>query len=112
MAPTLENLDYSEGACTARGAQQAIGSVIGKSTSKSWECQLGFSSKKLFRHEGYRVSGMSHGDDFMGTGPTDRLADLKNNNAGVYRIKTKFISHGSTGQQEVALWKARSGVAV
>ena len=46
----------------------------------SWGCQLGLSSKNLLRHEGHRVSGMTHCDDFVVTGPTNRLADLKNKN--------------------------------
>ena len=36
----------------AHGTQQAIGSVIGKGTSKVWGYQLGLSSKNLFRQEG------------------------------------------------------------
>ena len=38
---------------------------------------------------------MTHGDDFVVTGPTDRFADLKYIIA-VSPIKTKFISYGST----------------
>ena len=48
------------------------------------------SSKNLFRHK------VTHGDDFVVTGPTDRLAELKNKIGGVYPIKTIFISYGST----------------
>ena len=56
---------------------------------------------------------MTHGDDFVVTGPTDRLANLKNNMAGVYPIKTKVISfwlnrkHHSA-EHKIALEKARS----
>ena len=32
---------------------------------KSWCVQLGFSWKKLFHHGRNRVSGMTHGDDFV-----------------------------------------------
>ena len=39
-----------------RDAASKSESVIGKTTSKSWGCQLGLSSKKLFRHDGHRVS--------------------------------------------------------
>ena len=35
-------------------------------------------SKNLFRHEGHRVSGTTHGDDFVVAGPTDSLAELNN----------------------------------
>ena len=49
---------------------------------KRWGYQLGLSSKSLFRQEGHQFSGMTHGDDFVLTGPTDRLADLKNKNCG------------------------------
>ena len=58
--------------------------------------QLGLISKNLFLHEGTEFSGMTHGHDLVLTGRTDRLADLKNNIAGVYPIKTQFISYGST----------------
>ena len=34
---------------------------------------LGLSSKNLFHHGRNRVSGMTHGDDFVLTGPTKRL---------------------------------------
>ena len=39
---------------------------------------------------------MTHGDDFVVTGPTNRLADLKNTIAGLYPNKTTVISYGST----------------
>ena len=54
---------------------------------KSWGVQLGLSSKSLFRQEWHQVSGMRHGDGFVLTG-TDRT--------GVYPIKAKLISYGST----------------
>ena len=44
---------------------------------KSWGYQLGLSSNTLFRHRGHRVSGMTHGDDYVVAGPTDRLAELE-----------------------------------
>ena len=40
---------------------------------KSWSFQLGLSSKNLFHLGKCRVSGMTHGDDFVLTGPTKRL---------------------------------------
>ena len=42
---------------------------------KSWGYQLG-----LFRHAGHRVSGMTQGDDFVVTGPTDRLCRSQEHN--------------------------------
>ena len=62
--------------CTAHGTQQAIGSVCGKNTSKSWRIQKVLSSKNLFRQKGHRVSGLTHGDHFVLTGPTDRLTEF------------------------------------
>ena len=47
---------------------------VTKVGKRSWE----LSSKNLFRHEEHQDSGMTHDDDFLATGPTDRLADLKN----------------------------------
>ena len=40
---------------------------------KKWGFQLGVSSKNLFHHKENRVSGLTHGDDFVLTGPTKML---------------------------------------
>ena len=40
---------------------------------------------------------MTHGDDFVLTRPTKRLAEFKSKMEGVYPIKAKIISHGSPG---------------
>ena len=82
--------------CMADGTQQAIGSVSGKGTSKSWGYQLGLSSKNLFCQERNQVSGMTHGDDFVLTGSTERLTEFENTMTGVYAIKAKHTSYGST----------------
>ena len=81
----------------ARGTQQVIGSVIGKNMSKSRGFQLGLSLKKLFRQEKNQVSGMTDGDDFVLTGPTERLTEFGNNMTRVYPIKAKLISYVSAG---------------
>ena len=57
--------------------------------------QLGFSSKNLFHHKENRVSGLTHGDDFVLTGPTKRLTEFENEMTSVYPIKAKIISLGS-----------------
>ena len=44
----------------------------------------------------HRVSGKTLGDDFVLTGPTDPLTEVKNKMTGVYPIKPKLISYGST----------------
>ena len=44
---------------------------------KSWGLQLGLSSKSLFHRGRNQVSGMTHGDDFVFTGPTKRLTELR-----------------------------------
>ena len=49
-----------------------------------WDSNLGQSSKYLFHHKGNRMSGMTHGDHFVVTGPESK-----------YPIETKNISHGS-----------------
>ena len=67
---------------------RVIGSVTGKSTSRS-----GISSRTQFEElEEHQVSGMTHGDDFV---PTERLAEFKSKMDGVCPIKAKIISHGS-----------------
>ena len=63
---------------------------------KSWGFRLGLSSKNLFCRKVHQVSGMTHGDDFVLTGPTERLAEFKSKMKGVYPIKAKIINHGST----------------
>ena len=43
---------------------------------------MGQSSKNLFHEKKNNISGMTHGDDFVVTGPTARLIELKNKLAG------------------------------
>ena len=43
-----------------------------------------------------RVSGLTHGDDFVLTGPTERLTELENKMMCVYPIKAQIISYGSS----------------
>ena len=82
---------------------------------KSWGPQLGLSSKNPFHRGRNRVSGMTHGDDFVLTGPTKRLTELKNKMTGVYPVKTKIISYSDEHQsveQKVALGWERNGLPV
>ena len=44
---------------------------------KNWGFQLGLSSKNLFHHKDNQVSGLTHGDDFVLTGPTKKLMELR-----------------------------------
>ena len=43
-----------------------------------------------------RVSVLTHGDDFVLTGPTERLTELENKMMCVYPIKAQIISYGSS----------------
>ena len=61
----------------------------------TWGFQLGVSSKNLFHHKENRVSGLTHGDDFVLTGPTKMLKEFENGMTSVYPIKAKIISLGS-----------------
>ena len=63
---------------------------------KCWGYQLGLSSKNLFCQERNQVLGMTHGDDLVLTGLTERLTELENKVTGVCPIKAKLISYGST----------------
>ena len=64
---------------------------------KSWCFQLGLSSKNLFHHGRHQVSGMTHGDDFVFTGPTKRLTEFENKVTGVYPGKSiSYVSSEST----------------
>ena len=68
--------------------------MIGKQAHfNSCVYHLGLSRKNLFRYDGHRVSGLTHGDHFMVAGPTNRFANLRNKIAGV--SPTKVISYGS-----------------
>ena len=62
---------------------------------KKWGFQLGLSSKNLFHHKENCVSGLTHGDDFVLTGPTKRLTEFENEMKSVYPIKARIISLGS-----------------
>ena len=63
---------------------------------KDWGFRLGLSSKNLFRHKDDGISGLTHGDDFVLTGPTKRLMEFENKMTSVYPIKAKIIGHGSS----------------
>ena len=77
-----------ERVCMAHGTQQAIGSVIGKPTSKVGDTSQCSARRICHVMRSTDFSGMTHGDDFVVTGPTDRHAEVKKI-AGVYPIKTK-----------------------
>ena len=61
-----------------------------------WGFQLGASSKNLFHHKEDQVSGLTHGDDFVLTGPTEKLREVKRKMKEAYPIKAKTISYGSS----------------
>ena len=62
--------------------------------ARNWGFKLGLSSKNLFHHKENRVSGLTHGDDFVLTGPTKKL-EFERKMTSVYPIKAKIISYGS-----------------
>ena len=43
-----------------------------------------------------RVSGLTHGDDFVLTGPTEKLIEIERKMINVYPIKAKIISYWSS----------------
>ena len=47
------------------------------------------------------VSGLTHGDDFVLTGPTKRLTEIEKKMTAVYPIIAKIISYGSSEHQNV-----------
>ena len=57
--------------------------------------QLGLSSKNLFHPQENRVWSLTHGDDFVLTGPTQKLMEFERKMKSVYPIKAKIIGHGS-----------------
>ena len=62
---------------------------------KKWGFQLGLSSKNLSYHKEHQVSGLTHGDDFVLTGPTKRLMEFNKEMKKMYPTKEKIISFGS-----------------
>ena len=63
---------------------------------RNWGFQLGLSSKNLVHHKENRVSGLTHGDDFVLTGPTKETD-------GVRKEDDECVSHQSEGHR---LWAA------
>ena len=63
--------------------------------ARNWGFHLGLSSKNLFHHKENRVSGLTHGDDFVLTGPTKKLMEFERKMTNVSPIKAKIISYGS-----------------
>ena len=77
---------------------------------------MGSARRTCFDVRGVEFSGKIHGDDFVVTGPTDRLADLKNKIAVVYPMRTKnpqsrLNRKHPSAEQKTALEKPRSGVS-
>ena len=58
--------------------------------------QLGLSSKNLFHHKEDRVSGLTHGDDFVLTEPTKKLMEFERKMTSVYPTKAMIIGCGSS----------------
>ena len=53
---------------------------------RNWGFQLGLSSKNLFYHKENRVSGLTHGGDFVLTGPTKKIMEFEGKMTSVYPI--------------------------
>ena len=62
---------------------------------RHWGFQLGLSSKNLFHHKENRVSGLTHGDDFVLKWPTKKLMEFDRKMTSLYPIKAVIISYGS-----------------
>ena len=63
---------------------------------ESWGCELGRSSRNLFRNKKKKTSGLTHGDDVVVTGTKGSLSELKMQLESVYPIKAIIIGAGST----------------
>ena len=79
---------------------------------KKWGFQLGLSSNNLFHHK-ERVSGLTHDDDFVLTGPTKKLMVFERKMTSVYPIKANIIKlrnaeEHQDAELEVALGKVRN----
>ena len=80
---------------------------------KNWGFQLGLSSKNLFHHKTNRASGLTHGDDFVLTGPTKKLMEFGDecvsNQSEDHRLWV--TEEHQNVAQEIALGKERDRVA-
>ena len=57
--------------------QPAIGNAIGKNTLRIGDFNWDSAQSTLFHHKEDRVSGLTHGDDFVLTGPTKKLMEFE-----------------------------------
>ena len=73
------------------GGSQQLGTRLARASQG-----LRNQTRNLFHHEDNRVSGLTHGDDFVLTGPTKRLMKFESKMTSVYSIKAKIISYGSS----------------
>ena len=72
--------------------QPATGSVTGKVTSRNGDFNWDSARRISFHHKEDRVSGLTHGDDFVLTRPTEKLMEVQ-------RKMTKCVSNQSEGHQ-------------
>ena len=94
-------------ACKARGTPQPIGHEVGRTISDGGSTKLEQRSKNLFHHKNNLLSGMTHGDDFVVTGPTSKLIELKKKVEGVCPIKHR-ARHFWFGDSEAPILWVRS----
>ena len=66
---------------------------------------MGFNSKNLFHHKENRVSGLTHGDDFVLTRPTKKLMEFARKMTSVYPIKAKIINYRSSKSIKTLNWR-------
>ena len=80
---------------------------------KKWVFQLGLSSKNLFHHKENRVSGLTHGDDFVLTRPTKRLKDFENESVSYQGEdhQPRIAKEHQDVEQEAALGRRRNRVS-
>ena len=69
--------------------------MIGKSTSRTGAFNWDSARRICCTTKENRVSGLTHGDDFVLTGPTKKLMESERNMTSVYPIKAKIIGYGS-----------------
>ena len=94
-----------------------------RDAASNWECdwqehvksrgfRLGLSSKNLFYLKKHQIPGMAHDDDFVLTGPTERLAEFKGNMTGVSHQskhhQPRITRKHENAEQKVAQGKARN----
>ena len=92
---SIMHIDVSRAYFHAKAPDARKVCLMKKSMCGTGGFQLGPSSKNLFHHKENRVSGLTHGDDFVITGPTKKKIAFEKKMTSVFPINAKIIGYWS-----------------